>query len=209
VLLTSLALGQSELSLDEKSARRLIEKMRVDGKAGSAFDFRVTSTDRAYNYKLRATWLTPEVIRASARLAQLREGLDAERTAALVDEAMGVGDTVILIEIDPREGSGIIPGNWTATLVPERQESADTNGVKGVLKESIRSLKALAGVGARDYAYDAFWVVFPLKLPSGEPLFRPSDRTARLAVYIHNKGGRVAWPIPASILNRANAVSQP
>ena len=39
---------------------------------GGWLDTRILSTEHSYNYKLRATWLTPEVIRATARLAQVQ-----------------------------------------------------------------------------------------------------------------------------------------
>ena len=36
------------------------------GRVGGIFDTRILSTNRSYNYKLAATWFTPEVLRASA-----------------------------------------------------------------------------------------------------------------------------------------------
>jgi len=50
--------------------------MRANGRVGGWFDARVVHTEHSYNYKLRATWLTPEVIRASARMIQLVEGME-------------------------------------------------------------------------------------------------------------------------------------
>jgi hypothetical protein len=85
---------------------------------GSAvfFDTRILSTNRSYNYKLSATWLTPEIIRARARATQLSGFLSDASTEELVTEAGAAGDTVILVEIDPREGSGVIPLEWGAFL---------------------------------------------------------------------------------------------
>src|SRR5262245_61064117 len=40
----------------------------------------ILHTDRAYSYKLRATWMTPDVIRASARLIQLADRLTDDQT---------------------------------------------------------------------------------------------------------------------------------
>jgi hypothetical protein len=72
--------------------------------------------ERSCNYKLRATWLTPEVIRATAQLAGIRRGLSDAQAEAMLAEAEAAGGTVVLVEIDPREGSGVIPNDWTATL---------------------------------------------------------------------------------------------
>jgi hypothetical protein len=44
-----------------------------------------------------------------------------------------------------------------------------------------------------------FWVTFPLVTESGQPLFSGAQSTAELVVRIHNKEGRVNWPIPAVI----------
>ncbi len=195
------------LKMDAKTAKTIAVGMRVNGQVGGSFDFRVTSTDRAYNYKLRATWLTPEVIRATARLVQLAEGLREDQTRKLVEEAEVAGDTVILVEIDPREGSGIIPREWTAQLMPRGAEPAGPKAVRGTEVPRLRDLKALAGAAQRDYAYDIFWVVFPLRLPEGQPLFGSQDQEAELAVRIYSKGGRVRWRIPDSIRQRIQAAA--
>ena len=49
---------------------------------GGWLDTRILSTEHSYNYKLRATWLTPEVIRATARLAQVRNWLSVEEDSS-------------------------------------------------------------------------------------------------------------------------------
>jgi hypothetical protein len=199
-------LGQDDyLKWDPKTAKTTALAMRVNGQVGGSLDFRVSATDRAYNYKLRATWLTPEVIRATARLVQLAQGLTDEETRKLVEEAEAAGDTVILVEIDPREGSGIIPRDWTAHLMPRGADPAGPKAVRGTLAPKLRDVKALAGAAPRDYAYDIFWVVFPLRSADGRPLFAPEDQEAELAVRIYNKGGRVRWKIPDSIRQRAEA----
>lgn len=187
------------LKLDAKTAKATALSMRVNGRVGGTFDFRVTSTERSYNYKLRATWLTPEVIRATARLFQMADGLSDEQTRKLVAEAQAVGDTVILVEIDPREGSGIIPQQWTALLMPRGADPAGPRAVRGTSVPKLRDVRVLAGAAQRDYAYDVFWVVFPLRLPDGQPLFGESDREAELLVRIYNKGGQVQWTIPDSL----------
>lgn len=198
---------ENYLKTDAKAAKAVALSMRLNGQVGGSFDFRVTSTDRAYNYKLRATWLTPEVIRSTARLVQLAEGLTDDQTRKLVEEAEAVGDTVILVEIDPREGSGIIPREWTAQLMPRGSDSTGPKAVRGTVLPKLRDVKALAGAAQRDYAYDIFWAVFPLRLPDGQPLFSTQDQEAELVVRIYSKGGRVRWKIPDSIRQRAQVAS--
>lgn len=50
--------------------------------------------------------MTPDVIGANARLLQLSLRLSDDQTRKLVAEAEAIRDTVILVELDPREGSG-------------------------------------------------------------------------------------------------------
>jgi hypothetical protein len=182
--------------------------MRSDGRVGGRFDTRILKTDRAYNYKLRATWLTPEVIRASARIEQLRSRLSDEQTRALVAEAEAAGHTVILVEIDPREGSGVIPLDWRAVLQAKDWKPGMREAVVGVNTPQLKLLKALTGVVRRDYSYDVFWVVFPLLGDTGSPVFGDGIRDVELIVGIHDKEGAVRWPIPPSIRQRALALSQ-
>jgi hypothetical protein len=205
--LASSGLAQDILKMDGKTAKAVASSLRVSGKVGGTFDFRVTSTDRAYNYKLRATWLTPEVIRATARLVQLAEALTDDQVRNLVEEADAIAATVILIEIDPREGSGIIPREWTAQLMPRGADPSSAKAVRGVLLPKGRDIKALSGAAQRDYAYDAFWAAFPLRLPDGTPLFTAGDQEAELLVRIHSKGGRVRWRIPDSVRQRTQAAT--
>jgi len=187
------------------SAEAVGKGMRAQGRVGGLFDFRIKSTNKSYNFKLRATWLTPEVIRASARLEQLRSRLSDQETKALVSAAEQVDDTVVLVEIDPREGSGVIPNEWTAVLQPGTLVESK-RAVKGTLMPALRDLPALRGVTKRDYAYDVFWVAFPL-MQHGQPLFTPGDTQAELVVRIEDKEGRVSWPIPSSIRDRTSARS--
>lgn len=92
-------------------------RMRQGGRVGAGQG--LIHTERATSYKVRATWLTPDVIRAKARLLQLSDRLSDEQTKKLVDEAEAAGQTVVLVEIDPREGSGVIPLGWQAFLQPK------------------------------------------------------------------------------------------
>lgn len=190
----------SYLSWPADRAEAVIRAMDQDGRVGGFFDTRILSTNRSYNYKLSATWLTPEVIRAGARMAQLDGFLSDEATQQLVSEAEAAGDTIILVEIDPREGSGVIPLGWRAFLRPKKDEN---RVVPGVNTPALRRTRALAGKLPRNYDYDRFWVIFPLHTPDGAPLFDTSTTEAELVVRIHEKEGRVSWPVPASIQDRA------
>lgn len=174
------------------------------GRVGGWFDTRLLKTDRSYNYKLAATWLTPEAIRASARLAQLQSRMTDAETRALVLEADAAGDTVVMVEIDPREGSGVIPLDWDAFLQPQRAGGTPPSA-RGVSQPKLRDVKALAGVLRRNYDYDRFWIVFPLWTSSGQPLFTAADSEAEVVVRIHNQEGRVRFAIPPSVRGRIAA----
>ena len=146
---------------------------RVQGRVGGYFDTRILSTNSSYNYKLAATWLSPEVIRASARMAQLTEALSAEEARRLVAEAETAEHTVVMVEVDPREGSGVIPNDWVATLHPVSTQGQVGPGSRGRLDQKLRENRALAGTVKRNYDYDRFWVVFPLQ-PEGALSIIPS-----------------------------------
>ncbi len=165
------------------------------GRVGGLFDTRILTTERSYNYKLSATWFTPDVVRGNARLLQLRSRLSAEETRHLVAEAERPGVTVVMVEIDPREGSGVIPENWEAFLGPKDRSDGAVPGKK---ESHLREVRALAGVLRRNYDYDRFWVTFPL-VAEGQPLFSVDDRLAQLVVRIHDKEGRVEWPVPSAM----------
>src|SRR5215212_582645 len=61
-------------------AERVGKSTRVNGRVGGALDFRVVHTEHSYNYKLRATWLSRDVVCATARLLQLSDHLSDEQT---------------------------------------------------------------------------------------------------------------------------------
>lgn len=170
------------------------------GRVGGLFDTRLLKTERSYNYKLAATWLTPDAIRATARLLQLRGGLSDDETRALVAEAESSSGTVVMIEIDPREGSGVIPNDWSARFQPKGRPE---QSVRGTLSPQLREVKALAGVLRRNYDYDRFWVTFPSKRDDGTPLFGDTDRLAELVVQIVDKEGSVEWALSESIRSSA------
>ena len=184
------------LQWDGKRAKTVAVSQRVNGQVGKGFDFRGIQTDRSINYKLRATWMTPEVIRATPRMQQLAKGLSVQETRQLVKDAEAAGDFVILVEIDPREGSGVIPGDWVALLGPRELAGAVPLHAAGVNSPKLRDIAALGAVPPRDYSYELFWVVFPLKTSEGKPVFNGSDKEAELSVRIQNRVGKVRWPIP-------------
>lgn len=192
------------LAWTTREAQRIGQAMRVDGRVGGVFDLRGLHTDRAYNYKLRATWLTSDVIRAAARLAQESSGLTNDQTRALVAEADGAGDTVVLVEIDPREGSGVIPLEWFAFLGPRGGNPGEPGVVRGTSVPALRNARALSGTFRRDYAYEVFWIVFPLRTESGAPIFPIDVSEAELIVRIHDKEGRVRWRVPDAVRVRSS-----
>lgn len=177
----------------------------VKGRVGGLWGWRGLKTERAQNYKLAATWLTPEVIRASARFTQLRTGLTDEETRELVEEAEAVGDTVVMVEIDPREGSGVIPQDWLAFLHPKGVVAGSASSATGANTPRLTEVRGLRGVKRRNYDYDRFWVVFPLRTQTGQLLFPPAATEAQLVVRIYDAEGRVRWRIPQSIRDRMAA----
>lgn len=185
------------LHWSESYCQAVGKAMYVKGRVGGLLGYRGLKTERAGNYKLAATWLTPEVIGATARLVQLRSRLSDEEATALVREAEPGHSAVIMIELDPREGSGVIPRDWEAFLGPKRTGGSPST-VRGINKPQLREVRALSGVLRRNYDYDRFWLVFPFQHDDGTPLFAPTDTEAELIVRIENQEGRVSWPIPQS-----------
>lgn len=199
---------ESYLRWSRSQALEIAKPMRRTGRVGSFWASRGTHTERAFNYRLRATWLTPDVIRATARLRQLERFLSETETRQLVEEAESAGDTVVLVELDPNEGAGIVPRDWVALLRPKAAPGAESEGVRGTSRPELKGVSALAGIEKRDYAYEAFWVVFPLRDPeTGEPLFPPGAMEAELVVRIGLQEGRVAWRIPDSVRRRAQTLA--
>lgn len=184
------------LQWNAKQAKNIALSGRVSGQAGKSLDFRVLATDRSFNFKLRATWLTPLVIKALAKLEQTAKALSAAETQKLVADAIAAGDIILQIEIDPREGSGIIPLDWVALLGPRQGERENARVVRGINTPSLRKLPALAAVAPRDYSYELFWLVFPKTSEDGSRVFSPSDTEAELSVRIQGKVGKVRMPVP-------------
>ncbi len=195
------------LSWTAAQAEKVGKEMRISDKVGPSFDLRLINTDKAINYKLRATWLTPEVIRASARLEQLRNRLSDQQTRELVAEAESAGDAVFLIEIDPREGSGVIPLDWRVILQPKDLKIGLPGAISGIKSPQLKRVKALSGVLRRDYDYDIFWVVFPLLDNDKKPVFGPDVTQVQLIVGIYGREGMITWQIPESVRTRISLLS--
>lgn len=200
--------SESYLSWNAKQVEAIGKQTRASGKVGSSFDFRVIHTEHAINYKLRATLMTPEVIRASARLEQLRNRLTDEQTRTLVREAEAAGDLVVMVELDPREGSGVIPLDWRVFLQPKGLKNGSEGSITGNKSPQLRNVKALSGVVRRDYDYDVFWVSFPLVDENKVPLIAADVAEIELLVGIYSNEGRVTWRMPESIREKIRSLSK-
>jgi hypothetical protein len=190
------------LSWTADHAVNIGKSWRVNGRVGGVFDLRIIHTEHSYNYKLRATLMTPEVIRATARLEQLRLRLSDDEARKLVSEADNENQIVVLVEIDAREGSGVIPLEWRSALRPKGVKGNSPDEVAGTNSPSLRQIKGLSGVARRDYAYDIFWLVFPIKDRQGNHIWRVAPNSIELVVGIYNKEGRVTWPISEQLRQR-------
>lgn len=186
--------GQSASSdfvrLTEKQARQTITDFRKNGQVGGSFDLRGTRTDRSYDYKLRATWIANEVSRSAARILMLARGFSEEkaRTALLTMEP---GKTYVLVEIDPREGSGVIPRSWTSHF---GSNGSSESQVSGVVLASEGAWLDLVSAFPRDYSYGVFLVEFPVDVQRSA--LRSGNNEVELTVRIYDKIGRVRWRIP-------------
>ena len=200
--------GDEYLSWSAEQAERIAKSTRQTGKVGSRFHERLLKTERAVNYKLIATWMTPEVIRATARWLQLGKRLTADQTRALVAEAEGVGDTVFMVELDPREGSGVIPSDWESYLQARSTDPAPGASVRGTSDPRLRDMAALGGIERRNYDYDRFWVVFPLVGPDGRPLFSTGASEAELITRVYSQEERTYWPLSNDIRQRAGEIQR-
>jgi hypothetical protein len=200
------AIGQSAdeafLAWSRRDATEAVATMRRTDSVGNRMSFRGLKTDRAINYKLRATWLTPDVIRATARAIQLDERLSPADARRLVGEAEAAADTVFFVEIDPNEGSGVVPLDWTAILQPRGLPRGEVGAARGVLSPKLGDVRALGGLFKRDYAYDAFWVAFRLTPAERAALFGPGVTDVELIVSIQGREGSVTWPVPGSMRAR-------
>lgn len=200
--------SESYLTWSASQAESIAKDMRESSKIGRLFDLRGIHTSRSVNYKFRATWLTPEVIRAAARLEQLKNRLSDKQTRELVAEAEAAGETVFMVEIDPREGSGVVPEEWRAILQPKDLRVGAEGAVSGVKSPTFRNIKALAGTTRRDYDWDVFWVTFPLVDKDKNPVFPVGVSQIELIIGIYNSEGRLSWQMPESIRTRIKSLSK-
>ena len=210
-----LAVGQSSvlesesyLSWTAAQVDKIGKSTRESGKAGSSVNFRGLGTDRAINYKLRATLMTPEVIRASARYLQLSNRLTDDQTRKIVVAAETVGNLVVMIEIDPNEGSGVIPLDWRIFLEGSDSKSKASGSITGIKSPNFRSVQALSGLYRRDYDYDVFWVSFPLVDENKLPLLAADIAEIQLVVRIYQKEGRISWRMPVSLREKIKESSK-
>jgi hypothetical protein len=172
----------------------LVSSLQVKGNVKGSV--RILRTNEAINYKLRALWFTPEVLRATARFQQLKNRLSDAEAVALLEQAREGQRTVIMVELDPNEGSGVIPLDWQGFL----QVDASPNGpVTGIKAPTMREIKIFQGVKERDYDYERLWLEFPLTKEDGQPLIPNAASRAELTVRIGSKEGKVSWPVPASL----------
>jgi hypothetical protein len=146
--------------------------------------------------------MTTEAIRAAARLEQLRRHLTDDETRALVTEAEKTDGLVADIELYPREGSGVIPLDWQSTLRAKGAADDSPLAIAGTNAPALRSIKALTRVGPRDYKYDVFWVVFPLRDKQGKLIWETPPQEIELVVQINDMRGRVSWRVDESLRQR-------
>ena len=196
------------LSWSASKAENIVKDMRESSKVGHLLDLRGIHTDHSVNYKIRATWLTPEVIRATARLQQLRNRLTDQETRELVAEAEAAGDTVFMVEIDPRQGSGVIPQDWRAILQPKDLRTGADGAVSGTKSPKFQNIKALSGAIRRDYDWDIFWVAFPLVDKDKNSLFSADVSNLQLVIGIYNSEGRLSWQMPESMRTKIKSLSK-
>jgi hypothetical protein len=95
-----------------------------------------------------------------------------------VKQAESAGDTVILVDIDPREGSGVIPLDWLALLQPRFADGRTGTAIRGVSSPDLGTVQAPSGVLQRNDDDDRFRVVFPLTYEDGQPVLPPDATLA-------------------------------
>lgn len=196
---------EAYLSWSMAQAEGVINSMIASGRVPGTR--KTLNTDQAKGYKLRALWVSPEVVRARARLLQLRERLSEEQTRKLVAEAEAAGVLIVLIDLDPDEGPGVIPPDWGAYLQPSGASPDAGAAVRGTERRRLEDIRVLQNVLRRDYNYDRFWMLFPPHTDSGRPVFSVSDRAAELIVHIRGKECTVRWSIPDSVRPRLAATT--
>jgi hypothetical protein len=200
---TSIAQSQKEdyLSWTSKQAFNIGTKWRVAGRVGWGSRLDLFSSENCF-YDVRATLMTSEAIRAAARLEQLRRHFTDAETHELVMEAEKVAGLVVVIEINPREGSGIIPLTWHAILQPKGAKEDSPLAILGINRPDLRQLRALTTVAPRNYNYDVFWVVFPMKDRQGKLIWETPPDMIEIVINIGDKHGRMSWRVNDSLRQR-------
>jgi hypothetical protein len=112
---------------------------------------------------VRATWLTPQIIQALARLEQTSKSLTADGKAA--------GE--IIIQNRDRSARRV------------RHHPQRRGGFAG-------DRPPLAPLAPRDRAYELFWLAFPNNVEDGQSLFSPTDRKTELSIQIQAKVGKTS-----------------
>lgn len=202
------SVDESYLSWTSAQAELIAKSTTQTGKAGGSFDSRIISTNTAINYHFRATLLTPEVIRGTARYYQLNNRVNDDDTRKLVEEAENAGHLVVIVEINPNEGSGVIPLDWRVFLQPKGLRAGEKGAIQGIKSPQLKKLVGLNGVTKRNYKYDIFWVTFPLVDDNKSPLISPDVGEIQLVVGIYSKEGQVIWRMPESIRDRIRILSK-
>ena len=193
---------EAYLSWSAQQATKIHESWRVKGRVGGFFDMRVLNTDKSFNYKLRATLMSPEAIRAAARIEQIRNQLSDKETNALIIAGEKSETLFVIVEIDPREGSGVIPNNWRTLISPKGAGQNSNLAVRGIVRNDLREITTLRGSINRDYDYDIFIVEFPLVDENGDSKWETVPAEIELTVGIYNKEGRVSWKVSDALKTR-------
>ena len=198
VLYSQVLTNSSYLNWSEKQAIEIGKNMRATGHV-SGTGRGIFNTEKSIGYKIRATWITPDVIRATARLHQIQNRSSDEEIKLLVSKAAKRAGMVFMIEIDPNEGSGVVPSDWQAFLQPKRSELGKADTVAGINTPALREELLFGGVFHRDYNYDVYWVVFPQCTREEKPLFTDADKEIELIIRIEKREGKIRLPISESM----------
>jgi hypothetical protein len=196
------------LTWTKQQATQIGRKWRVAGRVGYGHVRWEIIYSGVYFYELRGTLMSPEAIRATARLEQLRIHLTDDETRALVTEAEKLDGLVVFIELNPREGSGVIPLNWHATLRPKGAKDDSPLAIAGTSTPSLRHVKALTRVGPRNYSYDVFWMIFPMREKQNKLIWETPPDEIELVVGINDLQGRVSWRVSDSLRQRLLASTE-
>ena len=186
------------LNWSEKQAEQIIRNMRSAGRVAGGQGLFSFKTDKSISFHVRATWFTPDAIRATTRIQQLRRRLSNEQTSSLVSRAESEG-MLFLIEIKAYEGSGVIP-DWQAFLQPKNTSRESVNQIlSGVEVTKSEAAEVLAGGLVRDFGYQQFWVSFPWckNAPARQAIL--SNRQTELIIRIEKKEGRLEYTLPSSL----------